>query len=200
MRSRDEGPGTANRALNSPYGGELIDLTVGPKEADQLRAQSRDWLSWTLTPRQLCDLELLVTGAFSPLAGFMSRPDYEATCQSMRLANGLVWPIPIVLDVHEDLARTLQAAAMLALRDPEGRLLAALQVDDVWTREWAREASDVYGTQDTLHPGVEALSSGAPVLRWRARHWPRTTRALRFSRPPADSGAAARRLRRRQLE
>ena len=162
MRSRDEGPGTANRALNSPYGGELIDLTVGPKEADQLRAQSRDWLSWTLTPRQLCDLELLVTGAFSPLAGFMSRPDYEATCQSMRLANGLVWPIPIVLDVHEDLARTLQAAAMLALRDPEGRLLAALQVDDVWAREWAREASDVYGTQDTLHPGVEALSSGHP--------------------------------------
>ena len=103
-----------------------------------------------------------MTGAFSPLAGFMSRADYEATCQSMRLANGLVWPIPIVLDVHEDLARKLQAAAMLALRDPEGRLLAALQVDDVWAREWAREASDVYGTQDTLHPGVEALSSGHP--------------------------------------
>ena len=108
MRSRDEGPGTANRALNSPYGGELIDLTVGPKEADQLRAQSRDWPSWDLTPRQLCDLELLVNGGFSPLDGLHGARRLRGRSASrMRLADGPVWPIPIMLDVTRTWPRTL---------------------------------------------------------------------------------------------
>jgi sulfate adenylyltransferase len=146
--------------LNPPYGAELVDLAVAPQEAEQLRARSRDWPSWTLTPRQLCDLELLITGAFSPLTGFMSRADYDGVCQSKRLANGLVWPIPIVLDVAEDLATKLTPDAMLALRDPEGRLLAVLTVADVWTRDPAREAREVFGTQDGRHPGVDAVMSG----------------------------------------
>jgi sulfate adenylyltransferase len=146
--------------LNPPYGGLLVDLAVAPQHAEHLRAQSRDWPSWTLTPRQLCDLELLITGAFSPLTGFMSRADYENVCAAMRLANGLVWPMPIVLDVADDVARKLAPDAMLALRDPEGRLLAALRVEDVWTRDPAREAREVFGTEDPRHPGVDALQSG----------------------------------------
>jgi len=153
---------TESRAnkLTPPYGGTLVDLAVGQPQAEQLRAQSRDWPSWTLTPRQLCDLELLITGAFSPLTGFMSQADYEGVCQSMRLSNGFVWPMPVVLDVADDLAKKLTPDAMLALRDPEGRLLAALKVGDVWTRDQAREAREVFGTQDARHPGVDAVMAG----------------------------------------
>jgi sulfate adenylyltransferase len=146
--------------LNQPYGGTLVDLAVAPREAERLRAESRGWPSWTLTPRQLCDLELLITGAFSPLTGFMCRADYERVCESMRLANGMVWPIPIVLDVANHLARNLAPNAMLALRDAEGRLLAGLQVGEIWTRDPARETREVFGTQGPRHPGVDALESG----------------------------------------
>jgi len=101
-----------------------------------------------------------MTGAFSPLTGFMSRADYDSVCGSMRLENGIVWPIPIVLDVSDDLARKLAPDAKLALRDLEGRLLAALHVEDVWTRDPAHEAREVFGTQDSRHRGVDALRSG----------------------------------------
>ena len=64
--------------------------------------QSKDWPSWDLTARQLCDLELLMSGGFSPLRGFMNRADYEGVCKDMRLASGILWPMPITLDVSED--------------------------------------------------------------------------------------------------
>ena len=85
--------------LNPPHGGALVNLMAGPDRSAELHASSRDWPSWDLTPRQLCDLELLLNGGFSPLRGFMTRADYEDVCEKMRLADGTLWPIPIVLDV-----------------------------------------------------------------------------------------------------
>jgi sulfate adenylyltransferase len=86
----------------------------------ELKEGSRDCKSWDLTPRQLCDLELLLNGGFSPLRGFMTRADYEAVCDSMRLAEGALWPIPVMLDVPEEFAGTLENGARVALRDAEG--------------------------------------------------------------------------------
>jgi sulfate adenylyltransferase len=143
--------------LNAPHGGTLVNLLVGPEPAAELRETSQTWPSWDLTPRQLCDLELLLNGGFSPLRGFLTRADYEAVCASMRLADGTVWPIPITLDVSEELARQLAPGTRLALRDPEGVMLAALQVGEVWQPDLASEAESVYGTTNTEHPGVAHL-------------------------------------------
>ena len=143
--------------LISPHGGELVDLLAKPERIRELQAASREWPSWDLTPRQLCDLELLLSGGFSPLRGFMSRGDYETTCCQMRLGDGTLWPIPITLDVSEELARSISPGSMLALRDPEGTMLAALQVEDVWEADRFEEARRVYSTTSLRHPGVEHL-------------------------------------------
>src|SRR5687768_5956401 len=119
-------------SLIAPHGGSLINLLVDAERAVELRAASRTWPSWDLTPRQLCDLELLLSGGFSPLQGFMTRADYESVCTAMRLADGSLWPNPINLDVPEEMARVLGPGATLALRDPEGVMLAALHVGEVW--------------------------------------------------------------------
>lgn len=139
--------------LNPPYGGELINLIVSPDRASELQAESREWLSWDLTPRQLCDLELLLNGGFSPLRGFMSRADYEGTCDRMRLADGTIWPIPIVLDVSDQFARNIGPGSSIALRDPEGVMLAMLHVKELWQPDRQHEARAVYGTTSTRHPG-----------------------------------------------
>src|SRR5687767_7373862 len=121
--------------LIAPYGGQLVDLLVDEHHAEELKKRSADWPSWALTPRQLCDLELLLSGGFSPLAGFLGRTDYESVCEQMRLSDGTLWPIPVMLDVPKETAAVLGAGAELALRDPEGVMLAALRVSEVWEPE-----------------------------------------------------------------
>ena len=144
--------------LISPHGGELVDLFANAERSAELKSHSRDWPSWDLTTRQICDLELLLSGGFSPLRGFMTRADYEGVCHNMRLANGILWPMPITLDVTEELARALKpGVSKLALRDPEGVMLAVLDVQDVWQPDRTAEASQVFGTESKLHPGVDYL-------------------------------------------
>jgi sulfate adenylyltransferase len=123
----------------------------------ELLGESRDWPSWGLTPRQLCDLELLLNGGFSPLPGFMGRADYESVCSAMRLAGGTLWPIPVTLDVTEEVAERLDAGMQLALRDAEGVVLAALRVGEVWKPDLSAEAETVFGTTNREHPGVAHL-------------------------------------------
>ena len=140
--------------LVAPHGGKLVSLLADPDRVAQLRRASRDWPSWDLTSRQLCDLELLLNGSFSPLQGFLTRADYESVCASMYLRDGTIWPIPVTLDVPEAVARNLGPGATLALRDPEGVFLAALNVEDVWKPDRIDEARAVYGTTSREHPGV----------------------------------------------
>jgi sulfate adenylyltransferase len=144
--------------INPPYGGKLTVLIATSERSGELLARSRDWPSWELTARQLCDLELLLNGGFSPLHGFMSSADYENTCSRSRLTDGTLWPIPIVLDVPETFAKSIGPGAKLALRDPEGVMLAIQHVDDVWQPDLGAEAELVYGTTNCHHPGVEYLS------------------------------------------
>ena len=90
--------------LIAPHGGELIDLKLDPENAAELKARSKDFPSWDLTSRQIRDLELLLSGGFSPLRGFMNHGEYECVCREMKLSNDLLWPIPITLDVPEAFA------------------------------------------------------------------------------------------------
>jgi sulfate adenylyltransferase len=149
--------------LNAPHGGTLVNLLAAPDRKAELQAASQAWPSWDLTPRQLCDLELLLNGGFSPLTGFMGQADYDAVCARMRLADGTLWPMPITLDVAEAFAATLTKGATVALRDAEGVMLAALHVDDIWTPDREAEGQAVFGTADKTHPGVAALDRANPV-------------------------------------
>ena len=91
-------------AFKEPHGGELKDLYLSSDDAKQEKSKGKDYPSWDLTPRQLCDLELLLNGAFSPLEGFLNKDDYDSVVKTMRLVSGILWPIPITLDVSEDFA------------------------------------------------------------------------------------------------
>lgn len=140
-----------------PHGGELKELLAGSARVEELREASRDWPSWGLTDRQVRDLELLMNGGFSPLTGFLNRGDYDGVRDRMRLADGTLWPIPITLDVSRETADGLVPGQRLALRDPEGVLLASLTVGDIWEPDLFEEAQGVYGTTSTDHPGVDYL-------------------------------------------
>jgi sulfate adenylyltransferase len=150
--------------LISPHGGELIQLIAQPDRIAELKVQSKEWPSWDLSARQLCDLELLVTGGFSPLRGFMTRADYEGVCHNMRLADGTLWPMPVTLDVTEEFAKKLTpGTSKIALRDPEGVMLAVLNVEEVWQPDRKAEAQAVFASTSAAHPGADyAINKSNP--------------------------------------
>ena len=115
--------------------------------------------SWDLTPRQICDLELVMNGGFYPLDGFLRQKDYEEVVENMRLANGKIWPIPITLDVSKDFADTVKTKQDIALRDQEGVILAILSISDKWVPDKKREAEKIFGSDDAAHPGVHYLNN-----------------------------------------
>ncbi len=143
--------------LIAPHGGILHNLLVEGEALEALKEESLSLLSITLTDRQLCDLELLLNGAFSPLQGFMNRAVYDGVVDEMRLPEGTLWPIPITLDLPEEQAKKLSGGDRIALRDQEGLLIAVMTVGDVWQPDKSREAKRVFGTQDVTHPGVGYL-------------------------------------------
>ena len=148
----------------APHGGKLIQLQVPDERAAELKSHSKEWPSWDLTARQLCDLELLMSGGFSPLSGFMNRADYEGVCHNLRLANGTLWPMPITLDVAEEFAKKLTAgSSTVALRDPEGVMLAVLHVEDIWQPDRKAEAQAVFNSTSSAHPGSDyAINKANP--------------------------------------
>jgi len=147
--------------LITPHGGELVDLIVDEERRGVLQDLSMHIPSITLSERLLCDLELLMSGAFSPLKGFMNSPDYEAVLDRTRLQDGTIWPIPVCLDVTEVEAGQLEAGQSVALRDPEGFMLAVMHIEEIWPIDKKRESKTVYGTRDTSHPGVDYLFNQA---------------------------------------
>ncbi len=153
-------------SLVPPHGGRVLDLLAAPERAAELKVEAREMPSWSLNPRQLADLELLLGGALSPLEGFMGRGDYDAVLRDLRLADGTFWPVPVTLDVPEDLGASLEPGGGLALRDVEGTLLAVLRIEEVWTPDREAEARTVCGTTDTAHAGARRLlrETGASYL------------------------------------
>lgn len=135
-------------------------LLVHFRRAEPIRQEALGLPSLNLKTRQLCDLELLLTRAFYPLAGFMGQADYESVLDDMRLSTGELWPMPVCLDVGDELGGALRPGERLALRDKEGFLLAVLTVSDVWQPDLRREAMAIYGTDDPeAHPSVRFLLS-----------------------------------------
>ena len=144
----------------NPYGTEkLCDLVLPEDKVDILKQASTHYPFITLTQRQICDLELLMNGAYSPLTGFMGQDDYETVVDKMQLANGLLWPMPITFDVSAAFIdqHNINTSSKIALQDGEGFMLAVLSVASIWTPDKEREAEQVYGTTSTEHPGVHYL-------------------------------------------
>jgi sulfate adenylyltransferase len=140
-----------------PHGGQLVSLLVPPARAAELTRRAAEWPDWELTRRQLCDLELLSCGGFSPLTGFLGEQDYRSVCRRMRLGDGTLWPMPVTLDLPAEVVARARSAGALALRDATGKLLAALHITETWMPDRREEAVAVFGTTDTAHPGVEHL-------------------------------------------
>jgi sulfate adenylyltransferase len=147
----------AGRGLNPPYGDTLVNLLVSPDRATELKEIARDLVSLDLTPRHLSDLEMLATGAYSPLTSFLGQADYEAVCARMRLVDGRFWPVPVTLDVPLKMAVGLVPGQAVALRDAEGALIAVLTVTEIWQPDKGAEAQCLYGTRAVTHAAANHL-------------------------------------------
>jgi sulfate adenylyltransferase len=146
-------------AFKEPHGGELKNLYLAAEAAEQEKQEAKEFASWDLTERQLCDIELLLNGAFSPLEGFLGKADYESVLADMRLTSGVLWPMPVTLDVSEEFAGTIKSGERIALRDLEGVVIATMEVADIWTPDKDVEAEKVFGTTDEAHPAVHYLKN-----------------------------------------
>lgn len=148
---------------NSPHGGVLKDLHARDEHIRaQLKEEALILNDIVLTERQLCDLELIMNGGFSPLEGFMNEKDYKSVVDSLRIADGSLFPIPITLDVsREDIEKlSIAPGARLALRDPrDDEALAILTVEDIYQPDKVKEAIEVFGADDPAHPSVAYLRS-----------------------------------------
>ena len=118
----------------------LKELLVTKQKVVELKKEAIHLPSWDLTQRQVQDVELLLHGAFSPLEGFLTRSDFDSVCKRMRLLNGSLWPIPITLDIDERFAASLSPGDRIALRRPEGMVLANMTVKDIWHPDHKEEA------------------------------------------------------------
>jgi sulfate adenylyltransferase len=146
------------------HGGILIDRFVPEPLRDEAVARALKLPRIPLDVRQISDLELIATGAASPLTGFMTREDYESVVHTMRLVNGLPWSIPVTLAVTPEQAETLSLDGQASLTDSEGSLLAILTVRDLFSYDKEVEAEKVYRTTDSAHPGVAAVYAQPEVL------------------------------------
>ena len=139
----------------------IPELYVSYESAQKLKVEAGDLPSWDLTPRQICDIELLMNGGFNPLKGFLGKDDYDSVVENMRLADGTLWPMPITLDVDEKFAEGIKEGQDIALRDAEGVILAIMSVTDKWEPDKSNEAEKVFGADDVAHPAVNYLHNTA---------------------------------------
>lgn len=141
----------------APHGGVLIDRVVAPAEQAQWLAQTQGAPTVTLGERALSDVEMIATGGLSPLTGFMGEADYRAVVDTLHLANGLPWTIPITLAVTAAVAEGLTPGIWVRLADPQGEVIGAMELQELYRPDREREAQRVYKTTETAHPGVQAL-------------------------------------------
>jgi len=157
--------------MQLPNHAPIPELYVSYDSAQKLKIEAGQLPSWDLTPRQICDLELLMNGGFHPLKGFMGQADYDGVVANMRMADGTLWPMPITLDVSDAFADKVEPGQDIALRDQEGVILAILTISDKWVPNKAVEAEKVFGADDLAHPAVNYLHNqagkvylGGPVI------------------------------------
>lgn len=146
----------AKAKLITPYGGKLVNLVVEGKEREELLARAGKLPSIKITMRNLCDLELIATGGFSPLTTFMGKADYDRVLKEMRLADGTLFPLPITLTADPKELPTV--GEELALRSANFDLIAVMTLDEVYHWDAEVEAAHAYGTTDSKHPMVSEMA------------------------------------------
>ena len=142
--------------LPKPHGGTLIDKFDPDFDLSSVSGEI------SIDRVALSDLELIATGVFSPLTGFLGKEDYESVLESMRLADGTVWSIPITLPVTEETAKTLQEGKLYKLTH-NGTVYGVIEIAEWYRPDLRREALNVYKTDDPAHPGVARLFARGPV-------------------------------------
>ena len=146
-----------------PHGGELINIQASGAEREIGLAKAASLPRLTLNDREMADIDMMACGALSPLKGFMGQADYESVVEKMRLANGLVWSIPITLSVKEENAPKYDVGADVALYAPTGEVLAILHLKEKYKYSMENEAEKVYKTKEDKHPGVAAVYAQGPI-------------------------------------
>ena len=144
-------------SLVKPHGGKLRNLVLDADASAALKNEAKSLPSWTLNDRQICDLEMILNGGFSPLTGFLNESDYNSVLENMRLQDGTIWPIPITLDVTEEFAEAINKSDEIALKDKEGFTIAVMSAESIWTPDKKAEAEKVILTTDDSHPAVNYL-------------------------------------------
>ncbi|MEI1375859.1 sulfate adenylyltransferase [Nostoc sp. UHCC 0926] len=147
----------------APHGGQLINRIAAPEQRAEFLSKADFLPRVQLDDRAVSDLEMIAIGAFSPLTGFMNQEDYDRTVTEMRLANGLVWSIPITLSVSEEVASPLQEGGLIRLDNSIGEFIGVLQLTQKYYYDKIREAIKVYRTNDVNHPGVQVLYNQGTV-------------------------------------
>lgn len=147
-----------------PYGGKLVDRRVSEDVLAEAKQRAKDLPRIAVTSHTLSDLYLIAVGGYSPLEGFMRRDDYQSVIDSMKLANGLPWSVPVTLGVDRERAESIAIGDEVALVDEAGEPAALLRVDEKYGWDRDREAERVYGTTERAHPGVAKLDAMGDVL------------------------------------
>ncbi|BAY88229.1 MULTISPECIES: sulfate adenylyltransferase [unclassified Tolypothrix] len=147
----------------APHGGQLVNRIATPEQREEFLSKAEFLPRVQLDERAVSDLEMIAIGGFSPLTGFMNQEDYDRVVTEMRLANGLVWSIPITLSVTEEVASPLQEGGLIRLDNPNGEYIGVLQLSQKYTYDKTREAINVYRTDDAKHPGVQVLYNQGSV-------------------------------------
>jgi len=144
-------------SLVEAHGGKLCNLVLDADASAALKNEAKSLPSWTLNDRQICDLEMILNGGFSPLTGFLNESDYNSVLENMRLQDGTIWPIPITLDVTEEFAEAINKSDEIALKDKEGFTIAVMSAESIWAPDKKAEAEKVIITTDDSHPAVNYL-------------------------------------------
>jgi len=147
-----------------PHGGSLINRIVEGDATHHWNEEAKRLPALTVSARHLSDLELIATGVFSPLQGFMNQADYRTVVGDMRLSNGTPWSLPITLALTKEDAAPLREGRPVALFDEQQSLVAILHLEELYSYDKQQEAKQVYRTEETAHPGVAVLMRQGELL------------------------------------
>jgi sulfate adenylyltransferase len=141
----------------APHGGTLINRIASPAQKAEFLSKADALPRVQLDERAVSDLQMIAIGGFSPLTGFMGQADYNGVVTSMHLENGLPWSVPITLSVTEAVAAPLKPGSLIRLDSPIGDMIGVLELTETFTYDKAKEAINVYRTEDEKHPGVAVV-------------------------------------------
>lgn len=144
-------------SLIAPHGGTLVNRVLAGSAAEMAAREAAGLTAVVLSAREQCDLEMIAIGAFSPLTGFMGEKDFRGVCEKMRLSDGTVWPIPVVLSPADEVAAQVKVGQKIALVDEKKRVLGTMEVREKYAHDKGLEIPNVYLTSDPAHPGVAVV-------------------------------------------